>query len=486
MRIFTATLGTETNTFSPIPTNLNSFKKRMYWGPGEHPDYPTEQTAPLWVCRQRQVAEDWDVIEGSCIFATPAGIVSCSAYESLRDEILNQLKDAMPVDIVAMGMHGAMVAHDYPDCEGDMLYRIRQLVGPNVVIGVLLDPHCHMTQQMLLNASAIILFKEYPHFDYLERGQELLNLLVATKLKKIKPKMTVFDCRMLGMFHTVVEPMKSFLEELRSFEGHDGIHSISVVHGFPWGDVSDVGTKVLIVAEATAKSPKKLAEFLGRKLFELRGKTTPVYFTFEQSLEKALHIINRPVVIADTADNPGCGAPGDATFFLHKIIAMGINKVCLGPLYDPVALQMAFDAGEGSELQCRFGGKLGISSGTPIDALVKVNKLLPNATQTYANVPAPIGDAAWISFNGIDVVLTSIRCQALGPDLFTALGIKLENLSLVIVKSSQHFYTGFEPISSAIIYTADQGAITMEFTNLNYKNISRPLWPLITDPFSAS
>jgi len=158
MRVFTATLGTETNTFSPLPTGLSAFRARMFWRPGEHPDYATEQTGPLWICRQRKETLGWDVVEGSCMFAAPAGPVVRTAYESMRDEILTQLENALPVDMVAIGMHGAMVAEGYPDCEGDMLQKIREMVGADVPVGLEIDPHCHLSARMVKNATAIVVY----------------------------------------------------------------------------------------------------------------------------------------------------------------------------------------------------------------------------------------------------------------------------------------------------------------------------------------
>jgi len=483
MRVFTATLGTETNTFSPLITGLAAFRDRMFWRPGEHPDYPTEQTAPLWVCRQRAKQYGWDVVEGSCFFSAPAGPVSKAAYETLRDEVLFQLEQALPVDMVALGMHGAMVAYGYPDCEGDLLTRVRALVGPDTAVGVELDLHCHLSSQMTDQADIIVTFKEYPHLDYLERAEELINMLEAVHQKRLVPSMTVFDCRMIDMYHTTVEPMKSYLDELRSYEGRDGIYSISVAHGFPWGDVADMGTKILIVADQASVAATTVARKLGRRLFELRGQASTEYLNLHTALDQAMETKGGPVVIADCADNSGCGAPGDSTYVISELQKRTIGNACVGPVYDPAAVQIAFDAGEGCVLPLRFGGKLGRYSGYPIDAQVRVEKLAANAKQTFAGMPEAIGDAAAISFNGIEVVLTSVRCQALGPDLFSSLGIDLLKRKLVVVKSSQHFYAGFAPLSPRVIYTADQGTINMDFSKIPYTHVARPIWPLDRDPF---
>ena len=128
MKVFTATLGTETNTFSPLPTGLQTFEECMLIRAGEHPDRPLLFTGPLWAARKFAAERNWEVVEGTCAFATPAGKTTRAVYESLRDEILDQLKAAMPVDMVALGMHGAMVADGYDDCEGDLLARVREIL----------------------------------------------------------------------------------------------------------------------------------------------------------------------------------------------------------------------------------------------------------------------------------------------------------------------------------------------------------------------
>ena len=142
MRLFTATLATETNTFSPLPTSLESYRESVFFGAGEHPaDAPRMCTAPLFVGRARAAQEGFELIEGSCFAASPAGTTNRADYETMRDEILGQLKAAMPVDGLLLGLHGAMVAYGYDDVEGDIIERARAIVGPKCVIGVELDPN---------------------------------------------------------------------------------------------------------------------------------------------------------------------------------------------------------------------------------------------------------------------------------------------------------------------------------------------------------
>ncbi|WP_131798565.1 M81 family metallopeptidase, partial [Achromobacter insolitus] len=170
MRIFTGALATETNTFSPLPTGLAAFKSREYLPAGTHPDHMTFYAGPLWAARQRAREMGWTLVEGLVASAQPGGTTTRAAYETLRDELLADLRAALPVDMVLLGLHGAMVADGYDDCEGDILRRVREIVGPDVVVGAELDPHAHLSPLMVQQATVLVLFKEYPHIDVLERA----------------------------------------------------------------------------------------------------------------------------------------------------------------------------------------------------------------------------------------------------------------------------------------------------------------------------
>src|SRR5579859_2871004 len=188
MRLFSATIATETNTFSPLPTSLDAYKESVFLRPGEHPtDAPRMCTAPLFVARQRAAAEGFTLIEGSCFAASPAGTTNRADYEFMRDEIMGQLKAALPVDGVLLGLHGAMVAHGYDDVEGDIIERVRALAGPKTVIGVELDPHCHLTLKRVRLSDVIILYKEFPHTDVVERADDVLDLVLKAIRGQAKP-----------------------------------------------------------------------------------------------------------------------------------------------------------------------------------------------------------------------------------------------------------------------------------------------------------
>ena len=479
MRVFSGTLGTETNTFAPMPTGLASFRERGYYKAGEHPEAMSMFAGPLWAARQRGRPLGWELVEGMVAFAQPSGITTRHAYETLRDELLADLHAALPVDMVLLGLHGAMVADGTDDCEGDLLQRVRALVGPDVVVGAELDPHNHLSAAMVENADVLVAFKEYPHTDIAERALELVDLCLATHEGRIRPVASVVDTGMLIGLHTSREPARSYVDRLMALEGRDRILSISVTHGFAWGDVADMGTKLLVYSDGDAAAGTALARRLADELVGMRDTLAARYPGIDEALDEALAFDGGPVVLADSADNPGGGAPGDATFILRRLVERNIRNVCLGPLWDPVAVRIAFDAGIGARLNLRIGGKVGPLSGQPMDLALTVKALRTDMVMTgLANTPSALGDCAWVDCDGIGIVLISVRNQAMDTDLFTQLGVDLAALKIIVVKSSQHFYASFSKVAAHVIYVGAPGVMPIDLKTLPYRKIRRPKWPI--------
>jgi microcystin degradation protein MlrC len=371
MRAFTGGIATETNTFAPMPTGMATFRDRGYYPAGTHPDQMFYFAGPLWALRLRAKAKGWDVVEGLAAGAQPSGATTRACYEALREELLADLRKALPVDMVLLGLHGAMVADGYDDCEGDLLQKVRAIVGPGVVVGAELDPHCHLTPAMVESADLLIAYKEYPHTDVLERALELVDLCAAIVEKRIRPAVAVVDCEMITTVHTSREPARSFVDRLQAMEGKDGVLSISIAHGFPWGDVPEMGTKMLVYADGDKAKAKALARRLADELIGMRDRLAPPNPSIDVALDEAL-ATKGTVVISDGADNPGGGAASDATFFLRRIVERGLSAVAIGPFWDPLAARIAIEAGEGARLALRIGGKVSPLSGDPLDLECKV------------------------------------------------------------------------------------------------------------------
>jgi microcystin degradation protein MlrC len=478
MRLFYAALALEANTFIPLPTSYRAFAEKLYYPPGQYPAQQSHQTGAMDAVRARAKAGAFELIEGSCYAAQPGGAAARAAYERMRDEILGQLKAALPVDGVVLNLHGAMVAHGYDDCEGDILARVRALVGETCVIGVELDPHCHLTVKRCALADVIVLFKEYPHTDFAARGEEVVDLVLRTIRREIKPTKSVFDCRMLASFPTSIQPMRGLVDRIMALEGKERVLSISIGHCFPYGDVPESGARILVITDGAKPHGDRLAEQVGRELISLREQAAPPEYSVEGAIDFALAQSGGPVVIADTTDNAGGGAPSDNTTFLHRLIARGVQGAAVAPIWDPIAVRLAFDAGEGARLPFRFGGKTALSSGVPVDADVEVIRCVPDAHQTFAGAIVPLGDVASIRMGGVEAVLISTRAQAMGTDLFSNFGIDPKQRKILVLKSNQHFHASFSKIAAQVIYAEGDGALPRDYRKLPWARIQRPIWPL--------
>lgn len=483
MRLFAAALGMETNTFSPIPTGRESFLPRSF-GPGEAPAKATHYTAPIVVARRRAGAEGFTLIEGSTFTTEPAGLCARAAYEELRDTVLAEVIAALPLHGVLLGLHGAFVAEGYDDVEGDLLERLRAIVGPACVIGVELDPHCHLTEKRVRLADLIVLFKEFPHTDYVPRAEELLTLVLATIRGEVVPVASLYDCGMIGFFPTTREPMRSFVDRMVALEGRDGVLSVSLGHGFAHADVPEMGTRVLVYTDGRKVEGDALATRLGRKIVSLRAKTSPRLLSIRQALAAAAQTdtTHGPVIVAEPSDNAGAGSASDNTQWLRALLKNGVTRAAVAPLWDPQAVAFAHQAGVGARLSLRLGGKTSLLSGRPLDCEAEIIGLACDGWQTFGDTLEPMGDMAALRVNGcVDVVCISHRQQAFGLELFTLVGLGPRAYRLLVLKSAHHFHAQFGPIAAAVLYSETQGSSPQRYERHGYKRVLRPLYPLDRD-----
>jgi microcystin degradation protein MlrC len=325
--------------------------------------------------------------------------------------------------------------------------------------------------------------KEYPHTDYMERGRELFDICVGAATGKLKPVSQLFDCRMVGFYPTTTEPMRSLVDKCVAAEKRPGVLSVSIVHGFPWGDTPDTGTKVLVIADADSGVAKSVATEIGKDIYAQRDALLPKFPKIEEALGVARET-NGCAVLADTADNAGGGAPSDNVSLLRAMIERGVKDAVFGCIWDPIAVRTCVEAGVGTTLPLRVGGKCGPASGEPIDIIATVKAFRANHDQQgLGSARSPMGDAVWIEVEGIDVVLMSTRTQTFSPDAFTGLGIDLRNKRIVAVKSSWHFQAAFGPMADRIIPVATPGAIQMDFASIEYrKKRDQDFFPRVKNP----
>lgn len=484
-KIFYGALETETNSFSNIPTNIASFEETgilrgrecLYDRSGA----PRAALLPVFeFANQRKL----ELIGGICASAWPSAPIQQKDYEALRDEMLERLRAAMPVASVVLNLHGAMMATECWDCEGDLLKRLRALVGSAVPIGVVLDPHAHLSAEMVDSASILAFIKEYPHTDGVERMADVLRVIGGMLDGEVRPKPAVADCRLIGFFPTQSQPMRGFVDTLFSHEKRPGVLSVSFVHGFPWGDTPETGAKALVYTNGDAPLAAAIAKGISEDIWRIKDRTAPETITISEAMALALQPRTKPLILADISDNPGGGAPSDSTFLLSACLDAGLSNVTIGLIFDPELVRTCHQIGVGGRFEARIGGKLGRSSGAPVDLEVEVRGLARSARMdVLGQAEFSMGDTAWIHGAGVDIVLSSIRIQMYAPSGFAHLGLDPATRSVLIVKSSNHFRAAFAPIAGEIAVVSTPGAMNFNYAELPYRRLVRPVFPRVADPF---
>jgi len=484
MHLFIAALVAETNTYSPVPTGLRDFEDLFLRLGTATQESPNVMTEALHVWRSRAETLGWQVTEGLAAMAEPAGLTTRTAYAALRRKILDDLQASGCPDIVLLQLHGAMVADGCEDCEADITAAVRASC-PDAIIGVVLDPHCHLTKALLEAADLVVIWKEYPHDDATDRAEELFNLALSASQQQIVPTMAMFDCRMVSLFLTKRGAMRDFVSLMKETERLPGILSVSLAHGFPWGDLPDNGARMLVVADGDPELAHSTAERLGRAFFDLREQLLPAYPDLEAALDQADAASSFPVVMADMSDNSGAGAPGDATHVLRALLARGTTNFASGIYWDPMAVRICESAGEGAEIKLRIGGKTGIASGDPVDVTGRVMRIATGLGQHLGVGLEPLGTMVWFKVAGdVDLVINDLRTQVFHPEAFEQLGIRLAQKRLVVVKSLFHFYSGFSPIAREVIFCATPGAVNPRTETIGFTRRDLNYWPRVTDPFA--
>jgi microcystin degradation protein MlrC len=484
MRVFVAGMEHETNSFSPIATDFESFANCLLLRPSQMSRDAYEASVSgfpgLGTFMQLANLRGHEAIAGLATFAKPSAPASRLTFETLRDEIVGDLVAAGSVDFVLLYLHGAQMADGYPDCEGALLRDVRSIVGPDVPIGVLLDLHGNVSRAMIENSTILMGCLEYPHTDFAERASHLFEEIERVARGRPAPYCSFVRVPMLALQHTARDPMRALVMRARAAQ-QGGVRAISLMHGFPWSDSPDTGSCVLVYGDKPAEADALAARFAS-DFFELRNDVRSRLLAPEDALTAALDGPRHPIVIADGADNVGGGAASDSTFLLHALAARRITNAGVGVVWDPRALEQVRSAGIGATLTLEIGGHHGPMSGPPFVAQVRVLGIGDDVDQDAYFERAGWGaGAAAVDADGIIILISGTRRQFVDPRAFTQFGIDPLSLQVIIVKSMQHFYERFLPIAAGILYARTPGSVSQEFEKLPYRHLTGPIWPLKPD-----
>ena len=487
MKLFVAGALQETNDFSPIPTGWESFADQQ-WDPRVSPE-PPEHVNLLGYGGAVERAQELglDIAPGLYVSAVPAAPPSAACWNHIRQRILEDLQQALPVDAVFLFLHGAMSAEGAHDCEGDLLRDVRKIVGDDVPVAALFDLHGNMSANILSATDFVMACHEYPHIDFAERGRQAVDLLVAQANGQSRPTSVAVRIPMMTVSPTTSGPMQDFVADLRDVEARESVLSVSAFHGFFGADHHEVGASIVVVTESDPELAGSLAGELSERFVAAVLNQGQIGVTLDQALDDA-EATDDTVVIADRADNTGGGAGGDSTVMLAEMLRRGLRDATLGYIWDPVVADFCHLAGVGSRVKLRLGGKVGPMSGEPLDVEAEVLANESDIRQAWfgqGKPNLPMGKSAAIRVDGIDVVVGSVRHQVFSRHVFEGHGIDLATKKIIVVKSTQHFAGAYASLGR-IIYCDVPGTVSMDFSTLPYRNLARPIWPLDTDRPAAT
>lgn len=488
MKVVVAMMKHETNTFSPIVTDLARFEAwGLHYGAAAERAY-VDTAMPLGayirLCREYGA----EIVTPVAAEAMPGGIVTSDAYEHLATAIVDAV--AGGCDAVLLDLHGAMVAEHVPDGEGELLRRIRA-VAPHVPVAVTCDLHCNLTETMVENCDALIGYKTYPHVDMAEQGERIARVLFDMIDGKVKPVMGFAPIPVLAQtlrMGTDDEPMKSMIDAARALEAA-GMPAATVFGGFPMADVAHAGMAAVVVGDGDAVVAQAAADGLARLAAARRDDFLYVHEALDQALDRAAGLgdLGGPVVLLDHADNCGSGGTQDVMGVLASVIDKGLRDVAVGAIWDPEAVRLMAAAGPGMEITLDLGGRTDMPaiglSGRPLRLTGRVKALTDGRFVVrgpmYTGVTVEMGPTAVLSINDgrVEVVITSHHHEPWDRGVFTSVGIEPEAKRYLLLKSRIHYRAGFAPLARATITLDGEGVTTSDNSKLDYRALRRPLHP---------
>ena len=422
------------------------------------------------------------------------GMVTRDAFERITCSLVGSLSLAMPVDAVYLDLHGAMVTEDFEDGEGELLRRVRAAIGPDVPIAISLDYHANVTPQMVELSDALIAYRTYPHVDRVETGQYAAEAMSAL-LQRGRPagralRKVPFLIPLNGQC-TLVDPSRSVVARSRVVEGE--LVNLSYLAGFPPSDLHWCGPSVIAHAWTQAAADRAADEMLGAVVAE-EANFAEAMVSPEEGVDRAMTVsrtAKRPVVIADTQDNPGCGGTADATGLLKALVSANAQGAVLGFLCDAQAASAAHAVGEGAQVTLALGGRSGPEGVTPLEATFTVTRLGSGQFMSDGAVSGgrkiDVGPMALLSLGGVSVVVTSKRLQAYDKAGFRHLGIEPSEQKILALKSTCHYRAEFEPIAEEVIVVLAPGYYLADPTLYPFRKLRpgvrlKPLGPAFAGP----
>ncbi|SAK45493.1 MlrC domain-containing protein [Caballeronia pedi] len=490
MKFLIARMNHETNTFSPVATPLEAFgRDGPCYGDDAYRENAGMRTAmsAFIDAAKREHAEIVTPISAS---ANPSGRVAAAAYDAICHSIVDA---AHGCDAVMLDLHGAMVAENSPDGEGDLLERVRRAL-PHAPIAVSLDLHANVTQKIIDNADVITSFKTYPHVDMYESGEHAARLLLDLIHGDAKPVIAWAQPPLLT--HTLRSStadgaMKRAVDAARAAEREDGVLAVSVLSGFSLADIAAPCISVVVVANGERTKAQEIADRIARQIWAERDEFVYRSAPLAQSISEGAALAretDKPVLLLDHGDNCMSGGTCDTTDALEEALKQGLEGIVVGPLCDPEAVAKLFEAGEGATVTIGIGNKLAsvASRGKPPLDVTGVVRALTDGEYiisgpTYTGQRAYMGRAAVLETAAARILVTERTHEPWDLGVFESVGIDPRGARFLILKSRMYCRPVFVPIAGGLVECDSRGVTSSDYGLFSFENLSRPVYPLDSD-----
>ena len=460
----------ETNTFAPTKATYADFVHGGGWP-------SMAQRADVLKLRNINVgiagfigeaeARGWEMVPTVFAAASPCAHVTRDAYERIAGILVDGLGNAGPLDAVYLDLHGAMVSEHLDDGEGEILARVRQVIGHDLPLVASLDLHANVTPEMIRQADALIAYRTYPHVDMAETGRAAarhLARLLATRQRLAKAFRPLPFLIPISWQCTNDQPARSIYQRLAAMQS-EAVPTLSFCPGFPAADFPHCGPSVFAYGrtqvDANAAADQLAAIIEGHES-DFDGRI----YTPDEGVRLAMELAKtakKPVIIADTQDNPGAGGDSDTTGMLRALVRNKAVSAATGVICDPSSAQVAHAAGTGATVKLALGGKSGISGDAPYEETFVVENLSDGKFVApgpyFGGREMDMGPSACLRIGEVRVVVSSHKAQLADQSMFRYVGIEPTQQAILVNKSSVHFRADFEPIAEKLLICAAPGAM---------------------------
>ena len=485
MRVGIIALQHESNTFIQTATELSDFEYDVL--------ATGESIYPIFADSAHEIGgffaslAETD-IEAVPIFvarALPGGTITQPTVETLLQQMLRELKAAGPLDGLLVAPHGAGVSEGARDLDGYWLTQVRETVGPDMPIVCTLDAHANVSQAMIDACNATIVYRSNPHIDQRDRGIEAARLMQRILKGEVKPTQAACFVPLainIERQHTSSEPCASLYRLADELLKTPGVLSNSIILGFPYADVYEMGSGFIVVTDNAPELAQQLADQLGETLIQRRDEFQAHLISIDDALDRAEQLTG-PVCFLDMGDNIGGGSPADGTTILHAIKRRG-GPTSFACLFDPQAAQQAIAARPGTTLtQLAMGGKTDDQHGAPLICDVTVVSIHDGhfkepEVRHGGKTEFHMGPTAVVKTDfGLTIMLNSHRTPPFSLGQLTSCGIAPADYQILIAKGVQAPLAAYSPVCPNLIRVNTPGVTSADMQQFQYQFRRQPLFP---------